>query len=128
MPGVESFVYWSKERLAGKPIVSVTHVNIALSSDPGLPQALVAGKAIFATHYVNAALALTAIVSGGPGRPNYLVYLNRSDVDALGGFLGGVVRWVAERRLKNEAAGVLEGLRRRLESGVPPVFEPAKLP
>ena len=120
MPGVDSFVYWSKERLAGKAIISVTHVSIVRGHDAGQPDALVAAKGIFATHYVNASLALTAIVRGDSGRPNYLVYLNRSDVDAFGGFFGGMVRWVAERRLKGEAALVLQGLRRRLESGLPP--------
>ena len=120
MPGVDSFVSWSKERLAGKAIISVTHVSIVRGHDAGQPDALVAAKGIFATHYVNASLALTAIVRGDSGRPNYLVYLNRSDVDAFGGFFGGMVRWVAERRLKGEAALVLQGLRRRLESGLPP--------
>ena len=85
------------------------------------PDALVAGKQIFATHYMNGALALTAIVGGGPGSRRYLAYLNRSEVDVLGGFLGGLVRWIVERRLKSEASEVLQGLRRRIERGLPPV-------
>jgi hypothetical protein len=120
MPSVESFVYWSKERLADNAIVSATHVSILRSDEPGLPDALVAGKQIFATHYVNASLGITAIMRGPPGAPNYLVYVNRSDVDVLGGMFGGLVRWFMERRLKAEAANVLQGLRRRLESGDPP--------
>ena len=117
---VESFVYWSKERLADKPIVSVTHVNILRSHDERLPDVLIAAKQIFATHYINASLGLTALVPGGPGGPNYLVYVNRSEVDMLRGMFGGIIRWVLQRRLKAEAAKVLEGLRRRLESGEPP--------
>ena len=117
---VESFVYWSKERLGSKAIISATHVNILRGRSESLPDALVAGKEIFATHYVNGSLGLTAIVGGGQGSRRYLVYLNRSDVDILGGFFGGIVRWFMERRLKAEAAGVLRGLRRRLESGEPP--------
>lgn len=119
-PEVESFIYWSKERLARKAIISVTHVSIVRSHDPGLPDALVAGKEIFATHYVNASLGLTAILHGAPGGSNYLAYLNRSEVDMLGGVFGGLVRWFMQRRLKAEAAKVLQGLRRRLESGEPP--------
>jgi hypothetical protein len=79
----------------------------------------VAGKGIFATHYVNASLGLTAILRGSPGSPNYLAYVNRSDVDMAGGVLGGLVRVFMERRLKKEAATVLLGLRQRLESGDP---------
>ena len=94
-------------------------MSILRSYDPGLPDALVAGKEIFATHYVNASLGLTAIVRGEPGAHNYLAYVNRSEVDMLGGMFGGLVRWFMQRRLRSEAADVLRGLRRRLESGEP---------
>lgn len=116
---VESFIYWSKERLDGKAVISATHVSILRSTDSRLPDALVAGKGIFATHYVNASLALTAIMRGRPGSPNYLAYVNRSDVDVVGGLFGGLVRVFMERRLKKEASTVLLGLRQRLESGAP---------
>ena len=119
-PGVESFVYWSKERLAGKAIISITHVSILRGQDPSLPDVLVAGKEFFATRYVNASLGVTALVRGDSGRSNYLVYLNRSDVDMLRGMFGGLTRWVLQRRLKQDATNVLQGLRRRLESGEPP--------
>ena len=120
-PDVESFLYWSTERIANRPITSVTHVNIIRGSRAGLPDVLVAGKEIFATDYINASLGVTALMRGEPGRPNYLVYVNRSEVDVLHGMFGGIVRWFVQRRLKAEAASVLEGLRRRLESGNPPI-------
>ncbi len=119
-PSVESFIYWSKEHLGGKPIVSVTHVSILRGTAEGTPDALVAGQEIFATHYVNASLGVTAIVAGGPGGPNYLAYINRSEVDMLRGVFGGLIRYFMQRRLKAEAAGVLAGLRQRLERGGPP--------
>ncbi len=119
LPDVESFLYWSKERLAGKPIVSITHVNILRSHAPGFPDAIVAGKEIFSTHYVNASLGLTSIVRGTADGPNYLVYINRSEVDTLGGMFGGLVRFFMQRRLRSEAGAVLDGLRHRLESGPP---------
>jgi hypothetical protein len=119
-PNVESFIYWSKERLAGKAIVSATHVNILRSADRDLPDALTAGKLIFASHYLDASLGLTAVLRGAPGAPNYLAYLNRSDVDLLDGTFGGLIRWLMQRRLKSEAAEILMGLRQRLENGMPP--------
>ena len=118
-PEVESFMYWSKERLAGKAVVSVTHVSIVRNHAAGLPDALVAGKEIYATHYFYASLGLTAIIRGEPGRNNYLAYLNRSEVDVLRGMFGGLIRWFVQRRLRDEAADVLNGLRRRLEGGNP---------
>ncbi len=69
---------------------------------------------------MNGSLALTAIMRGGAGSPNYLVYLNRSEVDVVGGFWGSLVRLVVERRLKAEASEVLQGVRKRLDSGDPP--------
>jgi hypothetical protein len=120
MPGVESFLYWSKERLGDKATISVTDVRILRGDGPSLPDVVVAGKQIFATRYVNASLGLTALVRGEPGRPNYLVYVNRSELDMLHGTLAGVARWLIERRLKAEAVNVLRAFRRRLESGEPP--------
>jgi hypothetical protein len=116
---IESFLYWSKEGLSGKPVVSATHVSIVRHDDGVRPEVLVAGKGIFATHYVTASIGLTALMRGPDGK-RYLVYLNRSEVDVLGGFFGGVARMFMERRLKSEASDILRGLRTRLESGEPP--------
>lgn len=124
MPGVESFFYWSRERITSRAITSVTHVSILRSTAADLPDALVVGEEIFATRYVNASLALTAIMRGRPGANNYLAYLNRSETGAVGGMFGGVVRWFVQRRLRDEAAEVLQGLQRRLESGEPDTLEP----
>jgi len=120
MPGMESFLYWSKERLGGKATITVTDVRIVRRDDAGSPDVVVAGKQIFATHYVNASLGVTALVRGDSGHSNYLVYVNRSELDMLHGTFAGLVRWFMQRRLKAEAGEVLQGLRRRLESGEPP--------
>jgi hypothetical protein len=126
LAGVESFMYWSKERLAGKPIVIVTHVSILRAGGDALPDVVVAGKQVFATRYVTASLGVTALVRG-ENDTRYLAYLNRSRVDVLDRWFGGVVRWFAERRVRDEAAAVLRGLRTRLEHGDPP-GSPGDLP
>jgi len=118
--GEESFLYWSKESLGGKPAISVTDVRIQRGADPSWPDVVIVGKQIFATHYVNASLGVTALVRTESGRSNYLVYLNRSRVDVLHGTFAKVIRWLMQRRLRAEADNVLQGLRRRLESGDPP--------
>jgi hypothetical protein len=120
LPDLESFVYWSKEGVGAKAIVSATQVNILRGTDGFVPDALVIGKEIFSTHYVNASLSLTAVV-GEPGAHNYLVYFNRTEVDVLGRIFGGLVRVFMERRLRAEASDVLRGLRTRLESGEPKI-------
>lgn len=118
--GIETFVYWAKERIARKPVISVTHVAMMRASRDGAPELIVAGTQILATHYYDASLGLTMLVRGESGGTNYLVYLNRSEIDVLDGPLSGVTRWFLRRRLRSEAVTVLDGLRRRLEGGEPP--------
>jgi hypothetical protein len=116
--GVESFLYWSKEQFGGKPTVSVTHVNILRTDpDPVVPAVLVAGRQIFATHYMNGALSLTTVLPGRAGSSGHLLHLNRSEVDALGGLFGPLKRAIIEGRIKRETAEIFRGLRSRLESG-----------
>jgi hypothetical protein len=118
--GVESFLYWSKEALGGKPVIALTHVAIFRPEGLDAPELLVASRQFYATHYLTGSLALTAIVGGQDGQPRYLAYLNRSRVDVLGGVFGRIARLVIERRLRSEATEVVDSLRRRLESGTPP--------
>jgi hypothetical protein len=120
LQGVESFTYWSVEQLGGRPSVTATHVAIVTSDAPDQPESLVAGKQIFATHYVSASLNITAIVRGRSSSDHYLVYVNRSRVDVLDRWYGGLARLVIERRVKGEAADVFRGLKIRIESGDPP--------
>jgi hypothetical protein len=117
-PVRHSFLYWSREHLGMKPIISITHFSGARFDEPGQPEIVVVAKQVYASHYLNAAITITALVKQGDTR--YLVYLNRSHVDAFGGFFGSMVRRVVERRVKGEAPALLQGLRQRLESGDPP--------
>jgi hypothetical protein len=120
--GVESFFYWSKEYYGGgKPVISITHVGIVRpASDHRLPAILVAGKQIFATHYLEGGLGLTMILRDATNGTPYLAYINRSQIDMLRGFFGAFVRGVLEDRVEQQAPLIVRGLRARLESGNPP--------
>ena len=115
---VRSVMYWSKESLGAKPIISVNHLTIAQFQPAEGPEALAIAKQVYATHYKNG--AVTATVLTGTPTARYLVYVHRSHVDVLEGLLGGVARRMIERRVKAEAPGVLTTLRVRLEAGDPP--------
>lgn len=110
-----SFLYWSKETLGMRPIISITHLSVSRVTEPGLPAAVAAARQVYATHYKNAALTVTALLVRGDSR--YVAYVNRTSVDAFQGLFGGMVRGVVERRVKAEAPGVLRALQRRLQSG-----------
>lgn len=118
---IESFLYWSVESFGRKPVVVVTHVAIlhpAAEERVRGVSVLVAGRQIFATHYMDASLSLTALVDHNGRR--YLTYVNRSETDALGGVFGWFKRTVVERRVRNEAASILAGVRSRVESRLRP--------
>jgi hypothetical protein len=114
---VDSFLYWSRETLGFKPITNITHLTLMRSQTPGMPPALVIAKQVYANHYKDAAVAITAI-TGSSDRP-YLVYAHRSEVDVLDGVWGGLARHMIERRVKDEAPALLNALRFRLEAGDP---------
>jgi hypothetical protein len=117
---IEGFLYWSNTLIGSKPILSVTHVAIARGAGARADDALVVGKQIFANHYLNGSVNLTAIVSAGRRSPRYLVILNRSNVDFIRGFFAGLTRMTIERKLKSELPAILDHLARTLESGPPP--------
>jgi hypothetical protein len=109
---VDSFLYWSKEHFgSGKPVILITHVAIY---QPSADVAVVVGKQIFASRYLNGAVSMTA-VTAAPSGERYLVYLNRSTVDLLGGFWGGFARAEIESRLSRRVPELVARLRDRLE-------------
>jgi hypothetical protein len=118
LPSAESFLYWSKEQYKnGKPIIAVTQVHIVRPVGASLPAVVVLGQEVFASHYRDGSLGTTFVLDGGKTR--YLVYLNRSRLDRLGGMFSGVKRTLVERRLASEVKSGLDTVRRRIESGNP---------
>jgi len=80
----ESFYYWSHDRYgAGRPVINVTYVRLLQRTDPGMPQTLTLSTQLFANHYTEGAVGLTAVTCEATGMC-YLVYLNRTQVDFLG--------------------------------------------
>jgi hypothetical protein len=99
--GSEDFIYWSKEKFGLKPVISVTHVSIYRKPQSG--RTLIASKQIYASHYFEASLGLTAVVaSSQQSEPGfYLLYLNRSRSDALHGGFSGLARGQVKRSARN---------------------------
>lgn len=107
LAGAESFLYWSKEKVALKPVVSVTHVTIVRGNGrPALPDVLVVSKQVFGLHYTDASLGLTALLADGASSRQYLAYVNRTFVDGLEGPLGGLKRLIVERRMREDTRRV----------------------
>lgn len=102
----DDFLYWSKEKFGLKPVISVTHVSIYRR--PGTGHTLIASKQIYASHYFEASLGLTAVVAAQTEEPSfYLLYLNRSRSDALYGGFSGLARGHVKRSARS---GLLENM------------------
>lgn len=116
----ESFYYWSHDRYgAGRPVVAITYVRLLRRNDPGVPRALTISTQVFASHYMEGALGLTAVICDQTGATCYLAYLNRTQVDFLGGIFGAFKRAAIEGRIESETPNLLRDVLRRLESGPP---------
>lgn len=114
----QSSILWSKMTMNGKPVVLVTHVTtFRLNRTPLVPEAMLAGKQIYASRYMNGDLTLTMLF---PGTPSYLVHINRSHLDALRGSFRGLKRAALEGAIKAEVVEALMKLRDRLERHGPP--------
>ena len=117
--GAESFMYWSKERLGGRPVIAVTHVVLMPPNGAGLPLLMV-GAQVYASHYLDASLTVTAFLKDPSSARPYFVYLHRSNVDLLGGFWGGLTRSIIESRARKDGPTILNGIADRLAGGDPP--------
>jgi hypothetical protein len=105
----EDSIIWSKIKFGLKPVIAINHVQIYRRNSDAGPQVLIASNQIYANHYFNASLALTAFVNiPGVDQGAYLVYENRSRADGLEGPFGKLKRGVVEKK-------ALEGLKTILE-------------
>jgi hypothetical protein len=110
----EHMLYWSVEKIASTPVISLTHCIIATPA-PGLTA--IATRQVYASHFFHASLGLTLVADApDPGKPGVtVIYINRSRVDAFSGILGPVKRVAVRARGRSTAERMLSGLRVRLE-------------
>jgi hypothetical protein len=112
--GLDDFVYWSKEKIGPRAVISVTH---AIISPPANGAAAVATKQLYASHYSHASLGVTMLLDKGtPEAPRtLLIYVNRSRLDIFGGLLGSIKRPLVRSRARDGAERTMRLLRDRLE-------------
>ena len=115
LDGVENFLYWSKETLKFRPVITITHVTIYRANSK---EAFFASKQIYANHYLTGSLAITGLISqNGFEKPGfYMFYLNRTRTDMLGGLLGGLKRSIARSRSTAALEENLTEIKNRLEN------------
>jgi hypothetical protein len=113
-PGLEGFLYWSKEKVGPRAVVSMTHVVMSPIRDG---RAAVATKQVYASHYSDASLGLTMLFERASGaEPRTLViYTNRTRLDVFGGILGGLKRPIVRSRARDGATRTMGRLSQRMD-------------
>ena len=81
---VENALVWSKIKFGLKPVIAINHIVVYKQEQTTGPQVLVVSKQIYANHYFDASLAVTAFGNNpNENSESYLFYENRSRVDGL---------------------------------------------
>ena len=113
LAGAEDFLYWSKEKFGLAPFITVTHVTITRDAAQDY---VLTSKDVYSSRYVDASLTFTLATDAvtTPGA-FYLIYVNRSRVNALKGPLAGLRRAIVERRVKSSLEENLKNLKSRFE-------------
>lgn len=118
LANVENAVVWSKMKFGLKPVIAINHITIYKNDTEAGPQVLIASKQIYANHYFDSSLALTAFVKlPGTNSESYLLYENRSRADALGGMFGKIKRSIVEDRAVDGLRAILERSQVSLNAG-----------
>jgi hypothetical protein len=114
----EDFLYWSKEDYGLKPVISMTHVTIQRHAHGTAVDTMIASQGIYASHYLEASLGLTALVQSQASEPprSYLIYVNRSHTDAFRGFFAGVKRSLVTGRIRDTAKKKMGMIKEKLET------------
>jgi len=117
-PNTEDFVYWSKEKFGMKPVITLTHTTIYNLTKSEGSTVLIASKGIYASHYFEASLGLSAFIEGSPGESvrTYLIYINRSRADALRGLFGGLKRAMISGSIRTGTLKNMQRIKDRLEA------------
>jgi hypothetical protein len=117
LPNIENAIVWSKIKFGLKPVIAINHITIYKNPNETGPQVLIASKQIYANHYFNSSLALTAVVSiPDAGLKSYLIYENRSRADGLGGPFGSMKRGVVADKAVSALTAILEQSKARLNA------------
>ena len=126
-PATTDRVYWSKEKVSRRTVVSLTHLAIMRMPNEAAAYS-VASRQIYGTHYFDASLGLTVLVPDrtAAGPVTYVVYLNRSRVDIFDGILGGVARRLVTPKARTTVTDLLVRLKQRMEQSSPPPRSPAR--
>lgn len=117
LENTESYLYWTKEQFGFRPVITVTDVTIHRRMIEGATEYLIASKQIFADHFYRGSMGLSFVMDDPQNSKGcLLIYINRSRIGALGGFLSGLRRAIAVPRIRKGLEENMMRMKDRLES------------
>jgi hypothetical protein len=117
-PNVESFFYWEKVNFGLKPTLRLNHVIVYRSTGPRATVNVVVVKQLWASHYFQLALDLTASVPASGhanGAGSYIISLKTSTQQGLTGFMGYFRRRVVVNKTLSVQEESLINIKKALE-------------
>jgi hypothetical protein len=119
-PNVRELFYWSKEKPGPSPSITITHVIMwpVQTVSPGSPvRHAILSRQIYGSRYFDASMGLTLLLPdpSDPAAASYVVYRNRSRLDAFGGLFGGLIRRTVRGRVRSGMAESLARVKAAME-------------
>ncbi|MBX3291438.1 MAG: hypothetical protein KF881_00945 [Acidobacteria bacterium] len=116
--GVEDRFDWAIVETGLRPIFSVTHSSAYTKGTTEANVFMLATKQIYASHYIDATLAVFTLVISNTGETptGYLIFFNTSRSTALAGVFGGIVHTVAEGQADERVRELLVRAKTKLEA------------
>jgi hypothetical protein len=112
----EDLVYWVKERFWLLNVLSLNHSTVVDRATAGGRLIMAVSKQLYATHYYEASLSLTAYVEGPGGGGSYLFSLNRVRADIRPSGFNWLERLLVNRLVRRRLEAQFRYLRRGLEA------------
>ena len=124
---VEHSLSWAIINFGLKPVVVITDVSTYRSDVDGVPRVLVLSKQIYANHYLDASLSLTAAIADQTRTKSDLLYVNHSRAGALASSFSKLKHRIVEGRATEDLKNLLGQTRLNLDvvlNNSSPSFEP----
>jgi hypothetical protein len=124
---VEHSLSWAKIDFGLKPVLVITDASTYRSDVDGVPRVLVLSKQIYANHYFDASLSLTAAIADQTRTKSALLYVNHSRAGALASSFSKFKHTIVEGRATEHLRSVLGQTRLNLDvvlNNSSPSFEP----
>jgi hypothetical protein len=112
---VEHSLTWARINFGFKPVLVINDVSTYRSEVDGVPRVLVLSKQIYADHYVDASLSLTAVIGDHNRTSSHLLYENQSRASALASLFSKLKHQIAEDRATDNLEALLRQTRLNID-------------